>query len=95
MTSLTSLLKRVSPVFFNEEALSQFQLLTDAFTTAPILSHLNPSLPNIVETDACDYALGSVLSQVIDSGKHPISFDSCTLLPSELNYEDHDEELLE
>ncbi|MBW0563626.1 hypothetical protein O181_103341 [Austropuccinia psidii MF-1] len=43
--------------------------------------------------DASDYALGAVLSQVNDSGKHPIAFDSCKLLPAELNYEIHGKEL--
>ncbi|MBW0582645.1 hypothetical protein O181_122360 [Austropuccinia psidii MF-1] len=66
ISSLTSLLKKDSPFIFNEEALSQFQILKEAFTTAPILSHFNPSLPTIVETDASDYALGAVLSQVND-----------------------------
>ncbi|MBW0566709.1 hypothetical protein O181_106424, partial [Austropuccinia psidii MF-1] len=94
ITSLTSLLKKDSPFIFNEKALSQFQLLKEAFTTAPILSHFNPSLPTIVETDASDYALGAVLSQVNDSGKHPIAFDSPKLLPAELNYEIHHKELL-
>ncbi|MBW0553429.1 hypothetical protein O181_093144, partial [Austropuccinia psidii MF-1] len=54
----------------------------------------NPSLPTIVETDDSDYALGPVLSQVSDSGKHPIAFDNCNLLPEELNYEIHAKELL-
>ncbi|MBW0568015.1 hypothetical protein O181_107730 [Austropuccinia psidii MF-1] len=63
ITALTSLLKKDSPFICNEEALSQFQLLKEAFTTAPILSHFNPSLPTIVDTDASDYALGAVLSQ--------------------------------
>ncbi|MBW0571828.1 hypothetical protein O181_111543 [Austropuccinia psidii MF-1] len=63
LTSLTSLLKKDSPFIFNEEALSQFQILKEAFTTAPILSHFNPSIPTIVETDASDYALGTVLTQ--------------------------------
>ncbi|MBW0529093.1 hypothetical protein O181_068808, partial [Austropuccinia psidii MF-1] len=45
-------------------------------------------------TDASDYALGAVLSQVNDSGKNPIEFYSCKLLPAELNYEIHDKELL-
>ncbi|MBW0534533.1 hypothetical protein O181_074248 [Austropuccinia psidii MF-1] len=63
ITSLTSLLKKYSPFIFNEEACSQFQILKEAFTTAPILSHFNPSLPTILETDASDYALGAVLSQ--------------------------------
>ncbi|MBW0547694.1 hypothetical protein O181_087409 [Austropuccinia psidii MF-1] len=94
ISALTPLLKTDSPFIFNEEALSQFQILNEAFTTAPILSHFNPSLPTLVETDASDYSLGAVLSQVNDSGKHPIAFDSCKLLPAELNYEIHDKELL-
>ncbi|MBW0556591.1 hypothetical protein O181_096306 [Austropuccinia psidii MF-1] len=69
-------------------------MLKEAFTTAPILSHFNPSLPTILETDASDYALGSSLSQVNDSGNYPIAFDSHKLLPAELNYEIHDKELL-
>ncbi|MBW0510729.1 hypothetical protein O181_050444 [Austropuccinia psidii MF-1] len=88
-----------APVLFVKKkdsglSLSQFQILKEAFTTEPILAHFNPSLPAIVETDASDYALGSVLSQVNDSGKHPIAFDSCKLLPAELNYRIHDKELL-
>ncbi|MBW0565368.1 hypothetical protein O181_105083, partial [Austropuccinia psidii MF-1] len=79
---------------FNEGALSQFQILKEEFTTAPILAHFNPSLPVIVESDASDYSLGAVLSQLNDSGNHPIAFDSFKLLPSELNYEIHDKELL-
>ncbi|MBW0490355.1 hypothetical protein O181_030070 [Austropuccinia psidii MF-1] len=47
-----------------------------------------------LKTGASNYALGDVLSQVSYSGKHPISFDSCNLLPEELNYEIHDKELL-
>ncbi|MBW0469806.1 hypothetical protein O181_009521, partial [Austropuccinia psidii MF-1] len=94
ITSLTSLLKKDSPFRLNEEALSQFKILKQAFTTAPILSHFNPSLPTIIVNDASDYALGAVLSQVNDSGKHPIAFDSHKLLPAELNYEIHDKELL-
>ncbi|MBW0565761.1 hypothetical protein O181_105476 [Austropuccinia psidii MF-1] len=94
ITSLTSLLKDNSPFIFNEEALSQFQIHKEELTTTPILSHFNPSLPAILETDASDYALGAVLSQVNGSGKHPIVFDSRKLLPDELNYEIHEKELL-
>ncbi|MBW0485285.1 hypothetical protein O181_025000 [Austropuccinia psidii MF-1] len=94
ISALTSLLKKYSPFIFNEEGLSQFQILKDTVTTAPMLSHFNPSLPTIVETDACDYVLGAVLSQVNDPGKNPIAFESCKLLPTELNQEIHDKELL-
>ncbi|MBW0474398.1 hypothetical protein O181_014113 [Austropuccinia psidii MF-1] len=94
ITALTSLLKKESPFIFNEEALSPFEILKEAFTTAPILSHFNPFLPTMVETDDSDYALGAVLSQVNDTGRHPISFDSHKILPAELNYEIHDKEVL-
>ncbi|MBW0573187.1 hypothetical protein O181_112902 [Austropuccinia psidii MF-1] len=94
ITSLTSLIRKDSSFIFNEEALSKLQILKEAFTTAPILSHFNPPLKAIVETDASDYALGAVLSQVNDSGKNPIAFYSFKYLPAELNYETHDKELL-
>ncbi|MBW0490866.1 hypothetical protein O181_030581 [Austropuccinia psidii MF-1] len=94
ITALTSLLKKDSPFIFNEEALGQFQIIKEEFTTAPILSHFNPSLPTIVETDVSDYSLGAVLSEVNDSGKNPIAFDSRKLLPAEFNYEIHDKEPL-
>ncbi|MBW0570517.1 hypothetical protein O181_110232, partial [Austropuccinia psidii MF-1] len=45
-------------------------------------------------TNASNYALGAVLSQVSDSGKHPIAFDSCKPIPAELSYEIHDKEVL-
>ncbi|MBW0517522.1 hypothetical protein O181_057237 [Austropuccinia psidii MF-1] len=94
ITALTSILKKDSPFIINEEGLSQLQILKEAFATAPFLAHFNPSLPTIVKTDASDYALGAVLSQVNHTGKHPIAFDSCKLLPAELNYEIYDKELL-
>ncbi|MBW0574635.1 hypothetical protein O181_114350 [Austropuccinia psidii MF-1] len=47
-----------------------------------------------LETDASNYASGAVLSQVSDSGKHPIAFDSQKPISEEPNYEIHDKELL-
>ncbi|MBW0516836.1 hypothetical protein O181_056551 [Austropuccinia psidii MF-1] len=94
ISSFTCFLKKYSLFTLNEEALRRFHQLKEAFTIAPIFSHFNPSLPTIVETDASDYALGAVLSQISDPGKHPIAFDSCKLLPAELNYEIHGKELL-
>ncbi|MBW0468844.1 hypothetical protein O181_008559 [Austropuccinia psidii MF-1] len=94
ITSLTSLPKEDSPFILDEEAPCQFEILKEASTTATALSHFNPSLPTIVETYASDYALGAVLSQVNYSGKNPISFDSCRILPAELNFEINDKEPL-
>ncbi|MBW0591832.1 hypothetical protein O181_131547 [Austropuccinia psidii MF-1] len=94
ISTLTSFLKKDSCFPLHEEALSLFHQLKEAFTTSPILSHFNLSLPTIIETNASDYALGAVLSQVSDSGKHPIEFDSRKLILAELNYEILDKELL-
>ncbi|MBW0465084.1 hypothetical protein O181_004799 [Austropuccinia psidii MF-1] len=47
-----------------------------------------------LKTDASNYALSAVLSQVTDSGKHPVALDSLKLIPAELTYEINDKELL-
>ncbi|MBW0537491.1 hypothetical protein O181_077206 [Austropuccinia psidii MF-1] len=94
ISSLTSFLKKDSCFPLNEKALSQSHQLKEAFTTAPILPHFNPSLPTILETDASDYAKEAVLSKFFDSGKHPIAFDSRKDIPAEINYEINDKELL-
>ncbi|MBW0469483.1 hypothetical protein O181_009198 [Austropuccinia psidii MF-1] len=93
ISSLTSFLKKDSCFPLNEKALSQFHQLKEAFTTVPNISHFNPSLPTIVETDESNYSLGAVLSQVSGSGKHPIAFDSHKRISAELNYEIYDKEL--
>ncbi|MBW0516132.1 hypothetical protein O181_055847 [Austropuccinia psidii MF-1] len=94
ITSLTSIYKNDSPFILNEDALSKFQILKDAFPTAPILSHFNPSLPTFVGNNSSDYALGAVLSQLNDSGKYLSAFYSYKLFPAELNYAIQDKELL-
>ncbi|MBW0518374.1 hypothetical protein O181_058089 [Austropuccinia psidii MF-1] len=66
ITSFTSLLKQDSRFIFDEEGLSQFQILKESFTTSPILSHFNPSLPTIVETDASDCVLAELNYKIHD-----------------------------
>ena len=67
-----------------------------AFTSAPILMHFQPEYQTTVETDASDYAVAAVLSQInLTTGiMHPVAYFSHTMLPAELNYEIHDKELL-
>ncbi|MBW0490911.1 hypothetical protein O181_030626 [Austropuccinia psidii MF-1] len=68
---VTSFLRKYLPFPLNAEALKQFHQLKESFTTSPILSHLNTSLLTIVETDASNYALGAVLSQVLNQENIP------------------------
>ena len=80
---------------FSDAARKSFHSLKTAFTTAPILTHWVPDKQLIVETDASDYALGAILSIVVDSGEvHPVAFHSRTFTAPELNYDTHDKELL-
>ncbi|MBW0502863.1 hypothetical protein O181_042578 [Austropuccinia psidii MF-1] len=73
---------------------SMRKLLVSSLTQRGFHHRSNPSLPTIVETDASDSALGAVPSEVSDSGKHPIAFDSCKPIPAELNYEIYEKEPL-
>jgi hypothetical protein len=72
-----------------------FEDLKAAFTTAPILLHPDFTKAFYMETDASDFALGAVLSQMGEDEKlHPIAFYSRKFSAAEINYEIHDKELL-
>ena len=47
-----------------------------------------------VETDASDFALGAILSQLCEDNRwHPIAFHSRNFQPAEVNYDVHDKEM--
>src|SRR6516225_5207605 len=70
------------------ECQEAFDNLKLAFTTAPILTHWEPNLAMIVETDASDYALAAILSIVYNNGEiYPVAFLSRTFQGAELNYD--------
>ena len=48
----------------------------------------------MLETDASDYAIGSIISQEYDGFYHPIAYHSRKLSNHELNYDVYDKELL-
>jgi len=71
-----------------------FEKLKQRFTTAPILAHFYLERETVIETDASDFALRSILSQFQDKRLHPVAFHSRKLNSAERNYEIHDKELL-
>jgi hypothetical protein len=91
---LTDLTKKGTKWQWNMRAQWAFDELKRRFTTAPILRHFEPSLQTIVETDASDFAIRAVLSQVVDGRTHPIAFHSRKMDKAEINYEIHDKEML-
>jgi len=92
---LTELTKKTGKWSWSEEAGGAFEELKRRFTTAPILAHIDPTKPVIIETNASDFAIGAVLSQWDNDNRlHPVAFHSRKFQPAELNYDIHDKELL-
>jgi hypothetical protein len=57
------------------------------FTVAPILVYFHPEKPTVVETDASDFALGAVLSQIQETKRlHLVAYHSRKFKPAEINY---------
>ena len=71
---------------WNEEQQQAFERLKLALTQAPVLERPNLSLPFTLQTDASDYAIAGVLTQVFDGEEHPIYFVSKPLSKAERNY---------
>lgn len=94
---LTDLTRRTTTPFqWTPAADTSFKALQQAFTSAPILLHPDFDKQFEVETDASDFAIGAVLSQVSDSDNelHPVAFFSRKLAPAEINYDTGDKEAL-
>jgi hypothetical protein len=95
---LTDLTKKGISFQWTAAADRAFTALKSAITQAPLLKHVDPSMPFTLETDASDHALGAVLSQPEslepDAPMHPVAFFSRKLNDAECNYTVHDKELL-
>ena len=64
-----------------------FREIKLALCTAPILAKPRFDKPFVLDTDASQYAVGAVLSQLGDDEKeHPIFYYSRVLTPAEKNY---------
>jgi hypothetical protein len=63
MTPFTHLIQKDQPFSWGVEVENAFQSLKASFTIAPLLIHVNPSKPFVLEMDIFDFALGAILSQ--------------------------------
>src|SRR5882724_8353143 len=93
---LIHLTRKDTPFTWGPDHTEAFETLKTAFTQAPILVHFNPDTPIVVETDASDYAITAIISQISpnDGNIHPIMFYLHSMQPAELNYKIYDKELL-
>jgi len=71
-----------------------FDNIKEAFTTASILGHWDPESLMILETDASDRTLATILSTRSNSKICPIAFHSRAFSAAEINYDVHNKELL-
>ena len=72
---------------WSKEAEHAFVTLKRLLTTAPILRYPELNKPFILDTDACDFAMGAVLSQQDAEGReHPIAYMSKVFSKVERNY---------
>ena len=74
------------------EAKLAFLRLKQAFTEAPILHYFDPENYIQIETDASDYAIGGIPSQLTPkTGQwYPIAFFLKKIIPTEARYKTHD-----
>ena len=94
---LTDMLKGggSKPFKWEDEQETAFRRLKDAFTKAPLLKYFEPELPIRIETDASSFGIAAILSQQkAPEPWHPVAFMSRKLIPAEMNYDTHDQELL-
>jgi hypothetical protein len=73
---LTRLTCKSAPWAWTKKCQSSFDSLKQAFTSASILVQWDPNAQVIVETNASDYALGAILSIVLDGKIHLVAFHS-------------------
>ena len=67
-------------LFWNEESDRAFEGMKQAMVSAVGLHLLNPDEGFVLRTDASDFAIGAVLEQVLDDGRHvPVAFWSRVL----------------
>jgi hypothetical protein len=73
---------------WDERCQTSFESLKDALTTAPVLAYpsSNPDDIFILDTDASNFGIGAVLSQMQDGAERVIAYASKGLGKSERNY---------
>ena len=95
MTPLYELINAAPKDFkWNKEAQESFKKLKDVIVSAPLLVHPNFEFPFILQTDACEYGIGAVLSQRINKKDGVVSYLSRRLTPNEKKWSIREKEAL-
>ena len=93
-TPLNALLKKNFPFLWTEECQEAFEELKKRLQTPPILTLPNEHDVFVLDTDASEESIGSVLSQVQDGEEKVVAYSGRTLTVGERNYCIYRKELL-
>ncbi|XP_073821602.1 uncharacterized protein [Musca autumnalis] len=91
---LTSMLKKGKHWRWTEDQQMVFEILKIRLTEAPVLACPNFTVPFTLQTDASDYGLGAVLTQVLEGTERVIAYASRVLNGAERNYSATEKECL-
>ena len=83
---LHALTRKNQPFVWTAETMTAFETLRKALISPPILAMPNDLGELILDTDACDHSVGSVLSQVQGGAERVIAYASRMLDKRERNY---------
>ena len=87
---LRMLCKQEVPYQWQAEQNKAFEEIKSAITQAPVLAYFKPELPIVIQSDASNSGIGSVLLQA----GQPVLFNSRSLTETEKNYSPIEKELL-
>ena len=88
------LLHKDVPFEWGAEQQEAYDKVKSKIAQRVVLGLFNPNLPTVVTTDASDYGLGAVLSQVKGGQEIPLAFVSRSLSPAERKYSTGEKEAL-
>ena len=92
---LTNLTQKNEPFVWGAAQQKAFEFVKNMVASALVLAMYDSTRPTRVETDASNFATGTILSQKQDDGKwHPITYRSSTMSAEERNYEIYDRKML-
>lgn len=93
---ITSLTQKDRIFEWGEPQEKAFLELKRLLTTAPVLSHFDPSLETIIQTDASHFGWGFIISQLEAETRleHPIAIESGRFTGAQLNYTTTEKEFM-
>ncbi len=83
-----------TPFIWTDDCQRDFDSLKESLTVEVVRAYPDPNVPYVLFTDASNYAIGAVLSQMDDDREWVIAYHSRALSRNEMKYPIHEKEAL-